>query len=240
VSTHLRPTAPVAPDALLPGDPKRAMELATTLLEKPLMSNLSRGLWGYHGHTPDGRELTVQSTGIGGPSGAVVLAELAGLGVRRAIRVGTCVALDPGLEPGDRIVTEAALAGDGVGSALAPGAPPLRPDAALTSALQAAAAGSRSGLVASTDLYYDRGSRRREEWRAAGAVAVELSAAALLAVGRRCGVAVACGLVVAESAAGERLSDEDLEASVMRLGTGAAAALAAGAQEPVPEGASPV
>ena len=214
------------------------MELATTLLEKPLMSNLSRGLWGYHGRTGDGRELTVQSTGIGGPSAAVVLAELAELGVRRAIRVGTCVALDPRLAPGDEIVAERALAGDGVGSALAAGAPPLRPDPALTDALARVARRSRMGLVASTDLYYDHGSSRREDWRTAGAVAVELSAAALLAVGSRCGVAVACGLVVAEAASGERLDDDALEDAVLALGGSAAQALAAIGQAPVSEGAS--
>jgi len=238
VRTHLRPTAPIAPDALLPGDPKRAMDLATTLLVKPLMSNLSRGLWGYHGRTPEGDELTVQSTGIGGPSAAIVLAELADLGVRRAIRIGTCSALEPGLEAGDVIVAEAALPGDGVGSTLAPGAPPLSVDPALTEALAAAARHGQRGLVASTDLYYDHGSPRRNDWRAAGAVAVELSAAALLAVGSRSGVAVGCGLVVGESADGRRLDDEALDASLLDLGACAASALAAVPQVPVSDGAS--
>jgi uridine phosphorylase len=239
VTAHLRPTAPIAPDALLPGDPKRAMELATALLEKPRMSNLSRGLWGYHGHTPGGRELTVQSTGIGGPSAAVVVAELARLGVRRAIRVGSCVALDPDLEPGAEIIAEAALAGDGVGSALASGAPPAA-DPALTGALAAASGRGRAALVASTDLYYDHGSQRREEWSAAGAVAVELSGAAVLAVGGQCGVAIACALVVAESAAGVRLADDALDAALLELGGRAADALAATPQPSAAGDASPV
>jgi uridine phosphorylase len=214
------------------------MDLATTILEKPLMSNLSRGLWGYHGRTRGGGELTVQSTGIGGPSAAVVLAELADLGVRRAIRIGTCSALAPGLEPGDAIVADAALAGDGVGSALAPGAPPLRVDPALMAALATAAPQAKRGLVASTDLYYDHGSPRRDDWRAAGAVAVELSAAALLAVGGRCGVAVACGLVVGESADGRRLDDTALDGALLDLGAGAASALAATPQVSVSDGVS--
>ena len=214
------------------------MELATELLEKPLMSNLSRGLWGYHGHTPGGRELTVQSTGIGGPSAAVVLSELAGLGVRRAIRVGSCLALDPELEPGDAIVLEAALAGDGVGSALAPGAPPLEADRALTATLAADSERTRAALVASTDLYYDDRTFRRREWRAAGAAAVELSAAALLAVGKRRGVAIACALVVAESATGERLEDEVLDAALLELGGRAAGALATAPQSSVADDAS--
>jgi uridine phosphorylase len=234
---HLRPTAPIARDVVLPGDPKRAMELATALMAKPVMSNLSRGLWGYYGTVHDGRELTVQSTGIGGPSGAVVLAELAELGVRRAIRLGTCVALDPALGPGDVIVADAALPGDGVGSSLRAGVRDLAPDAGLSAALQAVLEPSRAGLVASTDLYYDHDPGRREGWRRAGAIAVDLSAAALLAVGRARGIAVACALVVAESAAGGRLGDDELDGAVLAAGRRAAAAFERAAQ---PESASPV
>src|SRR5436190_1162630 len=96
MTVYLQPTGPTAEIALLPGDPKRAMELANRVMVAPRMSNLSRGLWGYYGETPDGRELTVQSTGIGGPSAAIVAHELAELGVRSAVRVGTCVALHNG------------------------------------------------------------------------------------------------------------------------------------------------
>src|SRR5215217_1396891 len=84
MTVHLHPTAPIAPDAILPGDPGRALALAQDLLEGPRMSNHHRGLWGYYGETKaGGRPLTIQSTGIGGPSSAVVLAELAELGGRR-------------------------------------------------------------------------------------------------------------------------------------------------------------
>ncbi len=223
---HLSPSAPIAADALLPGDPKRAMELAVALIDAPVMSNLARGLWGYHGKTAVGHELTVQSTGIGGPSAAVVVTELAELGVRRAIRVGTCTALDPDLEPGAAIVVEAALAGDGVGSTLARGGP-IAPDAMLTESLADSVPSGRIATVASTDLYYEADSHRRRDWHRAGAVAVELSAAALLATARPLEVAVACILVVAESAAGERLSDDELDAATLALGKRAAEAFQA-------------
>jgi uridine phosphorylase len=229
VPTHLRPTAPIAPDAILPGDPKRAMELATALFEKPLMSNLSRGLWGYHGRSGTS-ELTVQSTGIGGPSAAVVVGELAGLGVQRAIRVGTCIGLDAELSPGSVVVVRQALVGDGVGLALHPGGP-LLPDPELTAGLAAAIGPERAAIVASSDLY-EHPDGRRAEWRAAGAAAVDLSAAAVLAVGRRIGVAVACGLVVAESAGGERLPDAELDAALLHLGRIAGAFLDERAQDP--------
>src|SRR5215216_2958547 len=122
MTVHLHPTAPIAPDAILPGDPGRALALAQDLLEGPRMSNHHRGLWGYYGETKaGGRPLTIQSTGIGGPSSAVVLAELAELGVRRAVRVGTCRALGPDLALGDLAVVEAALSGDGASRALGAG-----------------------------------------------------------------------------------------------------------------------
>ena len=58
-------------------------------------------------------ELTIQSTGIGGPSAALVLADLAELGVRRAVRVGTCPAAGGEARLGELVLVERALAGGG-------------------------------------------------------------------------------------------------------------------------------
>ena len=91
VPARLKPTAPIAPTAILVGDPGRSLLLAQELLEQPKMSNHARGLWGYGGRTAAGEELTIQATGMGGPSAAIVLADLAELGVQRAVRIGTCV-----------------------------------------------------------------------------------------------------------------------------------------------------
>ena len=78
---HLRPTAPLADRVLLPGDPGRALLLAQELLTEPKMFNHHRGLWGYTGAAADGEPLTIQATGMGGPSAAIVLEELFDLGV---------------------------------------------------------------------------------------------------------------------------------------------------------------
>src|SRR5262245_3584461 len=115
--SRLRPVAPVAAEAILVGDPGRALALAQELYEQvPKMSNHARGLWGYHGTTPAGRELTVQATGMGGPSAALVLADLAELGVRRAVRVGTGAAVDPELGLGELVVIGEAHAWGGPGT----------------------------------------------------------------------------------------------------------------------------
>ena len=88
---HLKPNAPVAERALLPGDPGRALRLAQHLLAAPMqVLNTNRGLWGYTGTAADGASLTIQSTGMGGPSAAIVAEELIALGARRLVRVGTC------------------------------------------------------------------------------------------------------------------------------------------------------
>lgn len=96
---------------LLPGDPGRALRLAVGLTGGvPKMLNHHRGLWGYTGATPDGVPLTVQSSGLGAPSAAAVIADLALLGARRLVRVGTCTAVDPALALGTMVE------GDAVGS----------------------------------------------------------------------------------------------------------------------------
>jgi DeoD family purine-nucleoside phosphorylase len=199
---HLRPTTELAERVLLPGDPGRALALAQALLEKPLMFNHHRGLWGYTGTAADGAPLTIQSTGMGGPSAAIVLQELIALGVRRAIRVGTCGALDGELRLGELLVAREALAADGTSRALGAGAR-VAADAELTAALVRAsspgtAASGTGATVVSTDLFYEHDSAREHAWRAAGAVAVEMEAATLFAVGARLGVPVACALTVSD------------------------------------------
>ena len=82
---HIRPAAELAERVLLPGDPGRALAVAQALLEQPpRMFNHARGLWGYTGTAPDGELLTVQATGMGGPSTAIVCEELIALGATDA------------------------------------------------------------------------------------------------------------------------------------------------------------
>jgi DeoD family purine-nucleoside phosphorylase len=225
---HLHPTAELAERVLLPGDPGRALALAQILLEKPLMFNHHRGLWGYTGKAADGELLTIQSTGMGGPSAAIVLQELIALGARRAIRVGTCGALDGGLKLGDVLIAREALAADGTSRALGAGGR-VAADRELTAALERAAA-EAGAMVASTDLFYEpnRTQKRERDWRAAGAVAVEMEAATLFALGAHLGIAVACALTVSDllpdderpSAPRSRthIDDEALLAAVERMG----------------------
>jgi uridine phosphorylase len=225
---HLRPSAPIAVDALLPGDPARALALAQELIERPRMSNHARGLWGYYGSTTGGRPLTVQSTGIGGPSAAIVLEELAGLGVRRAVRIGTCSALDHALAPGDLLVVDEALAADGLGRRIGE-AESVGPDDELTAALLGAAGErARTGAVATSDRFYGIEAGLRRAWADAGAVASDMETATLFALGRGLGVAVGCVLAVSAGPDGTPIADPELERAAAVAGEIAVAALAAG------------
>ncbi len=221
---HLHPTTSLAERALLPGDPGRALALAQSLLEQPLMFNHNRGLWGYTGEAKDGSgPLTIQSTGIGAPSAAIVLEELIELGLRRAIRVGTCGALDPKLKLGELLVACAAQVGDGTSRALGARVR-IAADAGLTGALRAAAPAVRVVEVRSSDLFYDE---RRPA--AGGPVAVEMEAAALFALGSKRGVAVGCVLAVSDLLGSGpkrvRLDDDALADAEQRTGALALAGL---------------
>lgn len=224
---HIHPTAPLAERVLLPGDPGRALALAGELLDRPLMFNHNRGLWGYTGGAADGKPLTIQSTGMGGPSAAIVLEELISLGARRMIRVGTAGALDGSLGLGELLIVEQALAADGTSRALEVG-DRIAADPQLLAALGAAAPGVRSGMIASSDLFYELGESRLDAWRTAGALAVEMEAAALFAVGQRRGAAVACVLAITDliGEERERITPAGLAQAGLAVGRLGASALA--------------
>ncbi len=223
---HLRPTAPLAERVLLPGDPGRALALAQSLLAEPLMFNHHRGLWGYTGTAGDGEPLSIQSTGMGGPSAAIVLTELIALGARRAIRVGTCGALASGLALGSLLVARESICADGTSRALG-AAERVAADASLTDRLIAGAPSARVGTIVSVDLFYDADGRQRTH----DALAIEMEAAALFAVGAAAEVPVACVLTVSDtfdsSGARRRIDDGSLLAAAEAMGAVALGALAA-------------
>jgi purine-nucleoside phosphorylase len=225
-AVHLRPAADLAERVLLPGDPHRALAVAQTLLEAPKMFNHTRGLWGYTGLATDGELLTVQSTGMGGPSAAIVCEELLALGARRLVRIGTCGALVEGLQFGELLAAETVIPADGASAALG-AKEPLHADPALTSAL--VEAGARPAAVVSTDLFYDPRADTGRRWVEKGAVAVEMEAAAILQVAARRGAVAAClvGVTDVPSRNGTLRADAaQLEALDRRLGEVGYAALA--------------
>jgi DeoD family purine-nucleoside phosphorylase len=224
---HLNPATEVAERVLLPGDPQRALLVAQSLLDAPKMMNARRGLWGYTGIAPDGGLVTVQSTGMGGPSAAIVAEELIDLGARTLLRIGTCGALVEELELGQLLAVREALARDGTSRALGAGES-VDADPELVAAL-VNAGGARAATVVSTDVFYDPREGIQERWIAEGAEAVEMEAAALFTVARARGARAGCLVAVTDLLATgrERMDQDGVEALGVQLGEAALRALAA-------------
>lgn len=221
---HIHPTAPLAESVLLPGDPGRALALAQALLERPLMFNHHRGLWGYTGTSQSGLDVTIQSTGMGGPSCAIVVHELLELGMRRAIRVGSCGALDGELQLGDLLVAREALCADGTSRSLGAG-PRAGADPTLAAALERASPPARPGAVVSVDLFY----RSSHPGDGNDALAVEMESATLFALGALAPVPVASMLAVSDllhpEGGRQRITDSALAEAALRMGAAALQAL---------------
>jgi hypothetical protein len=205
VPNHLLPTAELAPRALLPGDPGRALALAQLLLDGPRMSNHARGLWGYTGTAADGLPLTIQATGVGGASAAAVLEDLAGLGVRTALRAGTCRADGPDPPLGTILTVGRAIGQDGV--SVSAGAPQVLPDPEFAGD---AVVLTRDRLAPTPTLE---------------APVADRTTAPFLVVARQLGLRCGAVLAVTSDADGRRLDEDGLLAAEHALGHAAAALL---------------
>ena len=221
-----------AETCLLPGDPNRARLIAERFLDDVVERNRERGLLGYTG-TYEGRPVSVQATGIGSPTTAIVVEELIELGVRSFVRVGTCGSLQPDLGLGELVLAQASTPADGTSRAYLSGEPhaPVADWDLLHGIVHAAkglGAKLHVGPIVSTDLFYDPDPERDRRWSQRGLLAVEMEAAALFTVAALRGARAACLLVVSDTLLGERrerIDDSDLATAVERMATVALAAL---------------
>jgi DeoD family purine-nucleoside phosphorylase len=209
---------------LLPGDPLRAEYIAENFLDEPRQTNRERGMLGYTG-TFRGRPVSVQSTGMGCPSAAIVIEELVQLGVKRLLRVGTCGGLQPDLALGDLIVALAAVPADGTARQYTGGEPhaPTADWELIHAAVHAAkelGKPVRVGPIVSSDVFYDPDEGRAQRWSSRGILAVEMEAAVLFTLGALRKVQAGCLLTVSDIIVeGEftRISDEELKAAVDQM-----------------------
>lgn len=210
---HLTPISGPARDALITGDPRRAFALAQALTVQPKMSHQSRGLWGYTGETESGLELTVQSTGAGGAGAIAVIGDLAGLGVTRLVRLGTCIAGRGEHSPGETLLVETAVSRDGAGLRLGADGNDAVPDPGLLRRLNGLA--PKAGISS-----HDFVSRFDPDGPspAEGATARDLQTAAMLAFCRRLGLAAAAILVVTGDETSEMPAEADLEQTFVEVG----------------------
>jgi 5'-methylthioadenosine phosphorylase/purine-nucleoside phosphorylase len=222
---HLRAEPGDYADAVLcPGDPRRAEYIASTFFDSPRLVNEERGMLGYTG-TFEGQPISVQSTGMGCPSAAIVFEELIQLGSRRLIRVGTCGGLADGLGMGDLVIAISAVAADGTSGRYVnyePHAPTA--DWELVHAAVHAAKHSgltvRVGPVATSETFYDPEPARAQRWASRGVLGVEMEAAVLFTIGAIRKVQAGAMMVVSDVMHGGefvRISDEELRRAVDRM-----------------------
>ncbi|GKW41759.1 uridine phosphorylase [Pectobacterium parvum] len=182
--------------AIVPGDPERVEKIAR-LMDNPVHLASHREFTSWRAEL-DGKAVIVCSTGIGGPSTSIAVEELAQLGIRTFLRVGTTGAIQPGINVGDVLVTTAAVRLDGASLHFAPMEFPAVADFGCTTALVDAAKDSgialHIGITASSDTFYPGQERydtfsgrvvRRfrgsmEEWQSMGVLNYEMESATLL------------------------------------------------------------
>ena len=205
--------------ALLPGDPGRVPLIAERLGRAVQLSS-NREYTAYSGYA--GKEkVLVMSTGIGGPSTAIAVEELARIGVKTMIRVGTCGAITPKLKVGSVVVADAAVRMEGTSWQYIMAGYPAAASPGVVLALKEAASRlgvpASVGITASTDSFYLGQGRMSfggyfpkgrthlvEDLRAAKVLCFEMEAATLFTLGRLFGLRVGAVLAVV----GNRVTDD--------------------------------
>jgi len=213
----------VADKVLLPGDPKRA-ERTAQLLDDACHVATNREYATYSG-TYRGMPVSVTSTGIGCPSLAIAVEELARVGARTLVRTGTSGSMTPAVIPGEVIVGLAAIREEGTGTSYLPVEFPAVADLDMTNCLRAAAEAAglpvRVGVLHSKDSFYSHRDpdrlpvaqemrSKRAAWRAGGALASEMETSTLFLLGSMLGIRTGSICMVASSHdASTRLTPEE-------------------------------
>ncbi|HLD17331.1 MAG TPA: uridine phosphorylase [Coxiellaceae bacterium] len=215
--------------ALVPGDPQRVEVLAKAFDPNAQFLESHREFTSYladfHGH-----KVLVCSTGIGGPSTSIVVEELANIGIRYFLRVGTTGSIHPKIKLGDLVIVKAAVRLDGASTHYAPIEYPavasLRFTASLLEAAEMLNVPHHVGIVSSTDTFYPGQERydnyskyvvRRfqgsmKEWQQLNVVAFEMESATLFTIANTFGLHAACMCgVVAERLSSEVLNQDSYQ-----------------------------
>ncbi len=201
VRFHLQvKTGDVGEYALLCGDPGRVPLIAQYLEDAKFVAS-NREYVTYTGKL-DGVAVSVVSTGIGGPSSAICVEELAMCGTHTFLRVGTSGGMRGDVVGGDLVIASAAVRDDGTSREYLPLSYPAAADFDVTMALYQAAqehcdgsVGNKVhvGVVQSKDSFYGETNPAwmpvedflNEKWKAylrCGCLTSEMECAAIYAV----------------------------------------------------------
>ena len=206
---------------LLPGDSRRAKYVAENFFEGAKLVTEERGMLGYTG-TYKGEPISIQATGMGCPSAAIVTEELIQLGAKSLLRIGTCGGYHREMKLGDLVIATAATPADGTVSSITRGLPyaPAAHFDVLHAAYHVAQKGTGRqtfmGPIVTSDLFYDPEEEPAVLWGNLGVLAVEMEAAAIFTIATMHDVKAGCLLTVSNTLGEEdaRVSDEGLQNAV--------------------------
>ncbi|HEX9907603.1 MAG TPA: nucleoside phosphorylase [Thermoplasmata archaeon] len=138
------------------GEPERVPKIASAFTGSKMVLQ-KREFWVYNG-TLEGVPVSAASTGIGGPSAAILVEELANIGAHTFIRIGTSGGIADGLEQGDFVIATGAVRADGTSRSYAwPEFPALAHHEVVLALLESAGkakARHDAGICLSVDGFY--------------------------------------------------------------------------------------
>ncbi len=142
--------------AFLCGEPERVPKIASSLSDARKIRQARE--YTVYGGTLDGTAVTVASTGIGGPSTAILIEEMSNLGANTFIRIGTSGGIADGLEKGDFVIATGAVRADGTSRSYAWPEYPAVADHEIVTALVDSAVRHKArfdvGICFSVDGFY--------------------------------------------------------------------------------------
>lgn len=169
-----------------PGDQARARKIAAQM-DDPYLVTDSRGYAVYSGSYKN-VFMTVCGTGMGGPTVAIALEELAHMGADTFIRVGSCGVFQEGQKPGDVIIASGTVRLGGTANGYLPLAYPAVPTFSVLRSLVDAA--EAEGIpytvgvgIAGDGFYAPRDPKTSEMIESAGVVSVEMESDTLFIIG---------------------------------------------------------
>lgn len=195
--------------AILPGDPSR-VKIIASYLENAHPLAVSREYTSFLGEIK-GVQVLIISTGMGGPSTAICVEELATLGIENFIRVGTCGGMQMDVVAGDIVIASGAIRQEGTSKEYVPIEFPAIADIKIVNALRESVKRlhlkSHTGTVHCKDSFYGQHSPERmpvsyelqekwEAWIKAGALASEMETASLFVVASYLGLHAGAVLTV--------------------------------------------
>ncbi len=219
---------------LLSGDPDRSAHIANDHLQEAHVLSTNRGLHSYLAKLPNGRSVICATSGMGGPSASIVVNELAQVGVKTIIRIGTTGSIQSSVRAGSVVISSGALSRHGAALDIAPVEFPAVADPFLTVMLAEAAqeigTTAHVGITASVDTFFE-GQERTEssanphlqrwlqgitdEYRDLGILNYEMEAATLFKQCSVYGISAGCiCAVIAQRTASELIVADQKEAAI--------------------------